>query len=109
MTDAQNDIKTLENGTVNTTVRAITATGAVADTDYLILANATSGAITVTLPAAASSEGRVLVVKKTDASGNAVTLDGTGSETIDGATTQALAAQYDALTVVCDGAGWAIV
>lgn len=89
--------------------RSITATGSVNSTDYLILANATGGAITVNLPAVASSAGRGLVVKKTDASGNAVTLDGSGAETIDGAATQAITAQYDALMVVCDGSAWWIV
>ena len=89
--------------------RSITATGSVNSTDYLILADATGGAITVNLPAVASSAGRGLVVKKTDARGNAVTLDGSGAETIDGAATQAIAAQYDALMVVCDGSAWWIV
>lgn len=93
-------------GALTLKARAITATGAVAVDDYMILADATSAAITVNLPAVAASAGRVLVVKKTDASANAVTLDGNASETIDGATTKALAAQYDVVTVVCDGSAW---
>lgn len=90
-------------------VRTLTATGAALATDYLLLVNATAGAVTVNLPAAASSAGALIVVKKADASGNAVTIDANASETIDGATTQALASQYDALTVACDGTGWWIV
>lgn len=86
--------------------RVITASGNVLLTDYLILANATGGAITVTLPPAAENEGRVIAVKKTDVSVNAVTVDGNGSETIDGATTKALASQYDVATVFSDGSGW---
>lgn len=90
-------------------VRTLVATGSALATDYLLLVDATTGAVTVNLPAAASAEGALIVVKKTDASANAVTIDANASETIDGAATQALAAQYDALTVACDGAGWWIV
>ncbi len=96
-------------GTLTLNTRGITVTDSVNATDYAVFADATAGAITVNLPAVASSAGRVLVVKKTDASGNAVTLDGSGTETIDGAATQAITAQYDALMVVCDGAAWWIV
>lgn len=89
--------------------RVITASGTVLVTDYLILANATGGAITVTLPEAAENQGRVLVVKKTDASVNAVTLDGNGSETIDGAATKALSAQYAGTMILSDGSGWWVI
>jgi len=73
------------------------------------LVDATSGAVTANLPAASGAEGWVVVLKKTDASGNAVTADGDGSETIDGATTKALASQYDFVRLVCDGTEWWIV
>jgi hypothetical protein len=89
--------------------RTLTATGAALASDYLLLVNATAGAVTVNLPAAASSNGVYLIVKKTDASVNAVTVDADGAETIDGAATQVLSAQYDAVTVFCDGSGWWIV
>ena len=62
--------------------------------------------MTITLYAASGNAGKVITVKKTDSSTNAVTLDGNASETIDGATTLALTAQYDSATVVCDGTNW---
>jgi hypothetical protein len=40
--------------------------------DDVILANATGGAFSVTLPNAEERKGKVLFIKKTDASGNAV-------------------------------------
>jgi len=46
---------------------------------------------------------------KIDASANAVVIDGAGAETIDGAATQTLIAQYDSLHVVSSGAEWFIV
>jgi len=45
-------------------------------------------------------------IKKTDASANAVTVDGNGAETIDGSTTVSLAAQWDFITVVSNGTNW---
>lgn len=89
--------------------RQVTAATTALPSDYLILVDATTGAVTVNLPSAASSRGAALVVKKIDASANAVTIDASGSETIDGATTQALAAQYDSLTLICDASQWWIV
>jgi len=100
------DIATAAASANRVSTRAITASGSALAGDFLILADATAGAVTVTLPPVASSLGALIVVKKTDASANAVTVDGSGAETIDGATTQALAAQYDAVTVVCDGIAW---
>ena len=91
------------------------ATGIAAKTsDYTATANdgsievvATSGAITITLPAASDAAGRIYVVKKTDSSGNAVTIDANASETIDGATTVSLASQYSTAIIQCNAAGTA--
>lgn len=90
-------------------VRTVTTTYTARHTDNLVLGNATSGAFTITLPTAAQATGRRITFKKTDASGNAVTLDGSGSETIDGAATLALAAQYDFATLLSDGAAWHVI
>ena|SRR5205809_544141 len=81
----------------------------VAATDFFVPFDATSGALTATLPAAASSTNTVFCIKKIDASGNAVTVDGNASETIDGATTVTLAARYDTCFIICDGTGWHII
>lgn len=89
--------------------RTVTTSDTLTPADFLILADATAGALTVTLPVAANSRGALIVTKKTDASGNAVTVAGDGSETIDGAANVSLASQYDAVTVACDGSGWWIV
>lgn len=77
--------------------------------DYTILVDASGGAVTVTLPAASSSLGRVLSIKAIDVSGGSVTIDGDGSETIDSATTQVISAQYDVITVQCDGTQWWLI
>lgn len=89
--------------------REINASETLEDDDYLVLVDATAGAVTATLPTAASKEGSKVTVKKTDVSVNAVTVEGDGSETIDGAANVSLAAQYDSVTVASDGTEWWIV
>ena len=77
--------------------------------DYTILADASSGAITIILPAAASSSGRILNIKKIDSSSNAVTIDGNLAETIDGAATLTINSQWTSYTLQCDGTAWHIL
>lgn len=96
------------NGFIGATVAKSGAYTATA-TDYAIICDATSAAFTITLPAAASHTGRVYHIKKIDATGNAVTVDGNSSETIDDATTATLASQYDAVTIQSDGSEWWIL
>lgn len=70
--------------------------------------DATAGNITITLPTAVGTYVMFSFVRK-DASANTVTIDGNGSETINGALTYALASQYSAVTIMSDGANWFIV
>ena len=81
----------------------------VTEGDFTILADATDGAVTVALPAVTGQEGRTLNIKKVDASANAVTLDGDGSETIDGSTTAAISTENVSLTVQAAASGWYII
>jgi hypothetical protein len=77
--------------------------------DDVVLVDASGGARTVNLPTAVGNTGATITVKKTDSSGNAVTVDPNGSQTVDGASTHALSSQYAKVTVVSDGANWAVV
>lgn len=79
------------------------------DRNKLILVDATGGAVTITLPAAATAEdGFSVTIKKIDSSTNAVTIDGDASETIDGATTYVISSQYESVSVVSDATKWHI-
>jgi len=69
----------------------------------LVLVNSTGGIFTVTLPA--PTAGRMVGVKKTDASANAVTI-ATVSGLIDGAATWPFTVQYQSQVYVGDGANW---
>ncbi|WP_085905913.1 hypothetical protein [Kiloniella majae] len=81
-----------------------------ADDGKVIPFDATGAARTIPLlPAATAGNGFSVTIKKTDASANAVTIDGDGSEVIDGAETLVLSAQNDAIELRCDGTGWQVV
>lgn len=69
----------------------------------LIFADATTAAITITLPTALSSNGYEVTVIKTDTSVNSVTVKGNGSQLINASNTQVLAAQFDKINVKSNG------
>lgn len=90
-------------------VVSVSATYTAKIDDCLILADATSGAVTVTLPSAINSAGAVLRVKRLNSGANSVTISGALGQTIDGAASKSLAAQYDKLVLVSNGANWFVL
>jgi len=72
----------------------------------VVLADASGGAITITLPS--PSANAWVQVKKTDSSTNAVTVDG-GGNNIDGSGSFDITTQYESYTMVGDGSNWFIV
>lgn len=93
----------------NKQVRSVTSSGAVNSTDYLIEANCSGGAITMTLPQASLNSGRVLIFKKVDASVNLLTLDGNSTELVGGQLTMQLIGINQTAKLICDGAEWMIL
>ena len=65
------------------------------------------GTFTVTLYAAANNIGRIHVIKNSGT--GTITVDPFGSETIDGATTYTLSAQWSTVQIICDGTNWKII
>ena len=94
-------------GNLATGIVAKSADYTATTSDGTIEVDATAGAKTITLFAASSNPGKILTIKKIDSSGNAVTIDGNASETIDGATTLSLASQYSTATIQVNAAGTA--
>ena len=90
-------------------VTTYTAASVTADNDYTLLCDTTSNAITVNLPTAVGIKGRIYVVVKTDVSGNTVTVDPSASQTVNGAATAVLSAQWSSYTVQSDNANWVII
>jgi hypothetical protein len=89
--------------------RSVTATGNVVSGDYLIIADATGGAITMALPPAALVPGRIYAFKRVNSGANAVVIDPNASETIDGAATYTLSAQWNSVTIMSNGTAWFII
>ena len=76
----------------------------------LILVDASSGPVVVTLPEALVNSNKYYIIKKIDSSSNVVTIKGnTPAETIDGEVTLELTLQYQYTSVVCDGSRWYII
>jgi hypothetical protein len=77
--------------------------------DRTVLVDASGGARVVNLPTAASARYQQFTIKKIDSSVNTVTIDASGAETIDGAATAVILAQYVSFTIQSDGTTWWII
>ena len=84
--------------------KAITAIYTLGVGDQVV--DCTSGTFTVTLPTAVGITGKAFTLKNSGA--GSITLDGDGSETIDGVTTKVLAAN-DSVTVLSDNVNWILI
>lgn len=97
----------LESGLVGTTVAYVEKTSTYtisATTDFIV--NCTSGTFTVDLPTAVGITGRMFIIKNTG--GGTITVNGDGSETIDGSLTQLLTTT-DSLHICSTGVNWIIL
>lgn len=93
-----------------TTLSVLTKTGnyTITSSDDVILADATSNNITITLPTAVGIV-KSFSVKRKDGTGNTLTLNTTSSQTIDGTTSISISTQYQSITVVSDNSNWYII
>lgn len=87
------------------TKNVTTGTYTVLVTDEVLLVDSSGGTVTIALPAIASFEGFRLELIVTN-NANTITLDGDGSETINGQTTLTVAAVYGRVTLLCTSTGW---
>ncbi len=78
-----------------------TATYTATIADWFITGN--TNAFTITLPDCATNAGLTFFIKKIGGDANTVTISRAGSDTIEGATTYALATQYKSVTLVSGG------
>ena len=90
-------------------VTAVKTSAHTAAIGELVRCDPSGGAFTVTLPTAASVSGQKIVIKNVTTSTNIITLDGDGSETIDGSLTVLMSVGYQALTLCSDGTNWMII
>jgi hypothetical protein len=78
-------------------------------TDGVILCDASGAAFDVDLPTVSGNSGKVLHIKKIDATANAITIDPFGAQTIDGQASIQLTAQYETVMLVSDGTEWWVI
>jgi hypothetical protein len=91
------------------TVAAKTSNYTVTSSDGLLTGDSSGGAFQFTLPAVSSNSGKVYYFKKIDSSTNAITIARAGSDTIDGATSITLTAQYESTVLISNGSAlWSI-
>ena len=114
----QQPVNAIQVSLHNSTIQSVTATVdtvtktadyTVTTANNVILCNAVGGPFTVTLPTAVGYDGKHYTIKKIDISTNAVTVTGSGSETIDAETTQIIVRKNVSLTIVSDGTNWKII
>lgn len=106
------DIKELQTS-INETALITVSTYQIPTTSTILLYKLTlTSNQTITLPqipgTLPSLEGRIFIFIKTQ-SGGTVTIEGYGSQTINGALNTTLTTQYQTKTVICDGSSWLIV
>ncbi|KKN03166.1 hypothetical protein LCGC14_1110410 [marine sediment metagenome] len=88
-------------------IAAKTAAYTISVTDDVILCGAGNQTFTVTLPAASGATGKVYHIKNVGT--GTITVDGNGSETIDGGITAILTVQYESITILSEGSEWFIL
>lgn len=102
--------QTPSSSTANLVVQSKTTTYTILTSDDLILGDTSGGAFTLTLPTAVGNTGKQFKIKYTDSGfANALTVDGDGTETIDGSTTTTLNTLGETLVIVSDGSNWEIL
>lgn len=99
------------NGSFALAIQTVTANYTVTGNDNTILANTTSGAFTVTLPATSGLSGRIYTIKKIGSGGidNALTIQPSGGATIDGGTNYTIYNDYTFVSLQTDGTNWYII
>lgn len=105
---ADSNVLTVSQPKVTQTVVVKSSSYSVTTSDEVVLANAASGGLTITLPTAVNNA-NVYHIKKIDTSTNFVTIATTASQVIDGSTTAVIKVPFVSLTVVSNGTGWSII
>ena len=100
---------TMSTSGMYATIATKTANYTLTTTDFTVLGNASTGAITLTLPTAVGVSGQIYTLKKIDSSANVVTIATTSAQTIDGQSSYSLSLQYAGIQVQSTNSNWVII
>ena len=97
-------------GSLSMTIKTVSSNYTATAADNTILANTTSGAVTITLPAPANISGRIYTIKKIGSGGidNELTIS-PASGTIDGGSSFVIYNDWTFITLQTDGSNWYII
>ncbi len=104
---ADTGVLTINKG-ITTPTTPLTADTTLTTAHHVVLVDASGGNVTISLPAASGLNGRTYVIKRVDSSGNTVTIDPAGSETIDGSATSSVGALV-CRKIITNGSNWFIL
>jgi len=92
-------------------MRTTTSSGTLNSTDDTVLSNSTAGSLVQTLPAISGLwSGKKLTIKDIGTGGYTTTIQGSGSDLIDGNNVYpTLLSSYDSITVQTDGSRWYVI
>lgn len=98
------------DGSLALAIRTVTSNYTIDATDNTVLANTTSGAITINLPAVSGIAGRIYTIKKIGTGGidNQLTIT-PGSATIDGGSSYVIYNDWTYVTLQTDGSNWYVI
>jgi hypothetical protein len=96
----------LNQSAVTANYRAVTATGPINDTDYFVSASGAAD-YSLTLPVASTVGGKVFVIKSRMDATKILTINRSGSDTIDGATSVTLF-RFESVQLFSNGTNWEI-
>jgi hypothetical protein len=90
-------------------IKKVTANYACNLKDQAVIVDASSGAVTITLPEVGVCPGKHYTIKKIDAINNVTIVPYKNTQLIDGATSQVITIQYIGVDIMSDGTYWWIV
>ena len=103
-------VHVVTNPSANRCARTIAISDGAENNDELLFADATAGAIVVTLPSAVTvGAGKLYTVKKIDAGAFTVTITPAIAETIDADPNVVIVDPWASVTIVSDGSNWFII
>lgn len=105
ISDSLDTISTTITGLV-LPIRALVADDTLDTTDYAILADSMADTVRVTIPTAASVEGRMFSIKKVDNSANPVIVVTQGGNSIDSAAGDTLTTLHQVVRIISSGSQW---